>query len=265
MAATATIRVSIKLLKNRTPVVLGTSCPRQIFGSNHRSAVSFLNWLARSRAGQRCGGFARLLPSGVRSTRSTSCEGCDNPLASEPPLLGPRLHHLRKKKKLTLDELAVLSGVSRSMLSQVERGQTNPTFATLWNLTRALGVDLSELVHGQSAQQAATIAVQPIHFTPEIRTEDGGCLLRILSPAANAGGFEWYELIIQPGASLVSEPHAAGAKEHLTVLEGSLDVQSGEEISSVQRGATARYPADVRHAIHNRGEQAARALLVVAI
>jgi transcriptional regulator with XRE-family HTH domain len=178
-------------------------------------------------------------------------------LTSEPPLLGPRLHQLRKRKKLTLDELAVMSGVSRSMLSQIERGQTNPTFATLWNLTRALGVDLSEL--------AAAIAVQPVHFTPEIRTEDGGCLLRILSPAANAGGFEWYELIIQPGASLVSDPHAVGAKEHLTVLEGGLDVQSGDEVSPVQAGATARYPADVRHAIHNRGETIARALLVVAI
>lgn len=186
-------------------------------------------------------------------------------MTSEPPLLGPRLHQLRKRKKLTLDELAVMSGVSRSMLSQIERGQTNPTFATLWNLTRALGVDLSELVHGQSAQQAAAIAVQPLHFTPEIRTEDGGCLLRILSPAANAGGFEWYELIIQPGASLVSDPHAVGAKEHLTVLEGGLDVQSGDEVSPVPAGATARYPADIRHAIHNRGETIARALLVVAI
>ena len=65
-------------------------------------------------------------------------------MTSEPPLLGPRLHQLRKRKKLTLDELAVMSGVSRSMLSQIERGQTNPTFATLWNLTRALGVRSEE-------------------------------------------------------------------------------------------------------------------------
>jgi transcriptional regulator with XRE-family HTH domain len=185
-------------------------------------------------------------------------------LTSDPPLLGPRLHQLRKKKKLTLDELAVMSGVSRSMLSQIERGQANPTFATLWNLTRALGVDLSELVHGQSGSQAAVITLQPVHFTPEIRTEDGGCLLRILSPAANAGGFEWYELIMQPGASLVSDAHAVGSREHLTVLDGVLDVQSGGETTSVQTGATARYPADLQHAIHNRGKKPARALLVVA-
>jgi transcriptional regulator with XRE-family HTH domain len=184
-------------------------------------------------------------------------------LANAPPPLGPHVQQLRKKKRLTLDQLAAMSGVSRSMLSQIERGETNPTFATLWNLTRALGVELAELVGGASGRQAAAIAVTQAHFTPEIRTEDGSCLLRILSPAANAGGFEWYELIIQPGGALESEPHGHGALEHLTVLEGALEVQSGAETTPVAAGGTARYPVDVQHAIRNRGDQPARALLVV--
>ena len=184
-------------------------------------------------------------------------------MATAPPPLGPHVQQLRKKKRLTLDQLAAMSGVSRSMLSQIERGETNPTFATLWNLTRARGVELAELVGGHSGRQAAAVAVTQAHFTPEIRTEDGGCLLRILSPAANAGGFEWYELIIRPGGALVSEPHGVGAAEHLTVLEGALQVQSGEEIVEVTAGDTARYPVDVPHAIRNRSDQAARALLVV--
>jgi transcriptional regulator with XRE-family HTH domain len=184
-------------------------------------------------------------------------------VAFDPPPLGPHVQQIRKKKRLTLDQLAAMSGVSRSMLSQIERGETNPTFATLWNLTRALGVDVAELVRGHSGRQAAAIAVVPVHFTPEIRTADGSCLLRILSPAANAGGFEWYELVIQPGGALVSEPHGLGAAEHLTVLEAALEVQSGEEIVAVTVGDTARYPVDVPHAIRNRSDQVARALLVV--
>lgn len=184
-------------------------------------------------------------------------------MASGPPPLGPHVQQLRKKKRLTLDQLAAMSGVSRSMLSQIERGETNPTFATLWNLTRALGVDIAELVSGHSARQAAAISVTQGHFTPEIRTEDGSCLLRILSPAQNAGGFEWYELIIQPGGALESEPHGHGAMEHLTVLEGAMEVQSGAETVPVAVGGTARYPVDVHHAIRNTGQGAARALLVV--
>lgn len=185
-------------------------------------------------------------------------------MTSEPPLLGPRLHQARKRRKLTLEQLATRSGVSRSMLSQIERGQTNPTFATLWNLTRALGVELSDLVEGRSGVQASAITVLPAHFTPEIRTEDGACVLRILSPAANAGGFEWYELIMKAGASLVSEPHGVGAVEHLSLLEGRLEVQSGAERSPLAAGNTARYPADVPHAIHNLADEPARAILVVA-
>jgi transcriptional regulator with XRE-family HTH domain len=184
-------------------------------------------------------------------------------VAAEPPPLGPRLQQLRKRRKLTLEQLATRSGVSRSMLSQIERSQTNPTFATLWNLTRALGVELSELVDGRSGAQAAAILVLPEHFTPEIRTADGGCLLRILSPAANAGAFEWYELILKAGAALVSEPHAPGAMEHLTLIEGSLEVESGAAMSTIAAGGTARYPADVPHAIHNRSGEPARAILVV--
>ena len=187
-------------------------------------------------------------------------------MTADPPHLGPRLQQIRKKKRLTLDELAALSGVSRSMLSQIERAQTNPTFSTLWNLTRALGVDLSELVKGHSGAHAAAITVLPAHFTPEIRTADGSCLLRILSPAANAGGFEWYELMVRAGGALVSEPHPTGAVEHLTVLEGALEVQTGEEETTlVPAGATARYPADLPHALRNTQETLARALLVVVL
>ncbi len=184
-------------------------------------------------------------------------------MAFDPPPLGPHVQQLRKKKRLTLDQLAAMSGVSRSMLSQIERGETNPTFATLWNLTRALGVDLAELVRGQSNRQAAAITLAPAHFTPEIRTADGGCLLRILSPGENAGGFEWYELIIQPGGALISEAHGHGAMEHLTLLEGALEVRSGDETVDVTAGATARYPVDAPHAIRNRTKVIARALLVV--
>ena len=184
-------------------------------------------------------------------------------LSFDPPQLGPRLQQIRKKRRLTLDQLSVMSGVSRSMLSQIERGETNPTFATLWNLTRAFGIDLSDLVSGHSGRQTPDIVVLPAHFTPEIRTEDGGCLLRILSPASNAGGFEWYELVIRPGGALVSEPHSAGAAEHLSVLEGVLEIDSAGEHARVAAGATARYAADVPHAIRNTDDQVARALLVV--
>ncbi len=185
-------------------------------------------------------------------------------MPDEAPPLGPHIQQIRKRRKLTLEQLASLSGVSRSMLSQIERGQTNPTFATLWNLTRALNIDISELVGGQTSNRAQTIDVVGGHFVPEIRSEDGLCTLRILSPAQSAGRTEWYEIRLAPGGALVSDPHAKGAVEHVTVIEGELEVVSGEIRACVPAQGVARYAADLPHALRNVSDTETRAFLVVA-
>jgi transcriptional regulator with XRE-family HTH domain len=179
------------------------------------------------------------------------------------PSIGPHVQQLRKRRGMTLDALAAASGVSRSMLSQIERGGTNPTLATVWGLARALKIDVSELIGVAPSDSRVKVEITAAGFVPEIRTEDGRCVLRILSPAHRAGSVEWYELRVDGGGALRSEAHAKGAREHLTVLEGKLSVEVGGERYDLSAGATARYPADVPHAIVNAARSAARALLVV--
>ena len=187
-------------------------------------------------------------------------------MTDEAPLLGPHIQQLRKRRRLTLEQLASLSGVSRSMLSQIERSQANPTFATLWNLTKALSVDISELVGGRANTPPAAPAIDVVggHFVPEIRSEDGLCTLRILSPAQSVGRTEWYEILLEPNGALVSAPHAAGAMEHVTVIEGELEVVSGATVARAPAHGVARYPADVPHALRNLSPVRTRAFLVVA-
>lgn len=164
---------------------------------------------------------------------------------------------------MTLDDLAKVSGVSRSMLSQIERGQANPSLGTAWALAKALRVDLSDLVAGQVTETRTRIEVATASFTPEIKTEDGSCTLRILSPPDHAERYEWYELLFRPGGTLESQAHAKGTREHLTVLEGRLTVTAGEDRVDLGTGDTARYAADVAHAIRAVGDTVARALLVM--
>lgn len=178
------------------------------------------------------------------------------------PPLGPRLQQLRKSRNLTLDVLARMSGVSRSMLSQIERGQANPTLGTIWALAEALHVDVSEMIGANKVGARVRIDISSPSFTPEIRSEDGSCVLKILSPAERVGSVEWYELRIAPGGELRSEPHARGSMEHLTVLEGKLEVEAADQRAAVELGATARYPADVPHCIRNSDKKPARALLI---
>ena len=186
-------------------------------------------------------------------------------MADSAPDIGPRLQAERKRKNLTLTQLAERSRVSKSMLSQIERGQANPTFGTLWNLTRALDTPLSALVGEQVKGVEAGPALEHVkaHATPAMTSADALCTLRILSPPELAGVTEWYDLTIEPGGVLESEPHAVGAMEHLTSLEGRFALESGGQRLEIDAADTARYAADVPHSIANLGKTRARALLIV--
>lgn len=187
----------------------------------------------------------------------------NRPAAPEPPRVGETLAALRQDRALSLDELSRQAGVSKSMLSQIERNQANPTVAVVWRLANALGVPMAELLGGGDKPSLPAIATVPSHATPSLRSPDGRCELRILGPIELAGQFEWYELTVQPGGALESEPHEPGSREHLSVLSGALEVQSAEATTVLKAGETARYAVDQPHAIRNLGTSTAQALLVV--
>ncbi len=171
--------------------------------------------------------------------------------------LAASLRAARKARGLSLDAAAKLSGVSRSMVSQIERGESSPTVATLWNLTQALQVDFAGLLEGRPAPgiEITRAAAAPVMVRDGVR-------IRILSAPEAVGEHEVYELTFPPGARLVSDAHAPGAREHLTLLEGSLSVRSGEETEELRVGDVARYPADRAHEIA-ASDAAARAILIV--
>lgn len=173
--------------------------------------------------------------------------------------LAASLKSARKSKGLSLDAVARLSGVSRSMVSQIERGESSPTVATLWNLTQALKVDFAGLL---SDDAASGIHVIRTREAPTIGGLGGGVRIRILSPSDAVGKSEVYELLFEPGGVLDSQPHSPGCSESLTVIEGTLTVTSGVDEARLASGDTARYAADRGHAIA-AGPEPARALLLV--
>jgi len=173
-----------------------------------------------------------------------------------------RLKAARIDRGLSLDGVAKLSGVSRSMVSQIERGVSSPTVATLWNLTQALGVDFAGLLDG-GPTRAAGIEVLTAGATPSIENLGENCRIRILSPPEAAGKHEVYEVIFGEGGRLDSQPHGAGAREQLTVIEGRIAVASGGARQVVGPGDTARYPVDVAHMLSAEGGPARGFLIVL--
>lgn len=183
---------------------------------------------------------------------------------TETPQIGPRIKAIRNQKNLTLDALSERSGVSKSILSELERSKGNPTFATLWGVANALGVNLGDLTDDVTETVSNSLEVLQPHFTPEITGKDGNCTLRILGPTHMIGVLEWYEVTIAPNGSLQSEAHKKGTWEHLTATIGCFEVQSGDARARVEQGGTVRYPADTTHEIRNPTDTPAKGFLVVA-
>lgn len=174
--------------------------------------------------------------------------------------LPARLKEARRAKGLSLEAVANLSGVSRSMVSQIERGESSPTISTLWNLTRALQVDFAGLL--EEADGTDQIEVLRNSEVPSIDNMGQACRIRILSPPEEAGGHEVYDISFDQDGALNSQPHTRGAQEQLTVLEGSVRITSGTASMDLRQGDTARYAADVLHSISSL-DGPARVFLIV--
>ena len=86
----------------------------------------------------------------------------------------------------------------------------------------------------------------------------------MLSPRRTVLPVEWYRLIMEPGGSLDSKPHAAGTFEHLTCLSGALSVTVDGRTVMAAAGDTLRYRADRAHCIDNTDKGETQALLLVA-
>ena len=179
---------------------------------------------------------------------------------AQPPLIGKNILTERKNRKMSLDELARRSGVSKSMLSQIEQDKTNPTLMTAWKIAKALDLTIEKLMETEGNSMIEVIRCDD---APVIFSDDKLCEIRINSPMHMTDSLELYQMIFKEGGKLISQPHFTKAEEFLTVIEGKLKVASGDSASVLQKGDTARYKADVHHAIENMSKGTSEAFVVV--
>jgi transcriptional regulator with XRE-family HTH domain len=175
--------------------------------------------------------------------------------------LGGRVKQLRGERGWSLEALANASGVSRSMLSQIEREQANPTLAVTLRIARAFGLTLGELIEQPGAASAVTVIRgddHAFHFR-----SDKDCRIRTLSPLNLEKDVEFYEVRLQPGGALRSSPHFEGTREFLTVYRGRLRIESAGDAEELNPGDSASYRADVPHALVNAGKSEAVLFLIV--
>lgn len=174
---------------------------------------------------------------------------------------GAKIRQLRTGRSWSLEQLAAASGVSRSMLSQIERQEANPTLAVAVRIARALGTPLAELLESSSPEPAIEVIRADDHSFHY--RSDEQVRIRTLSPLHLEKDVEFYEVSLKPRAALESAAHYRGTREFLTVQQGKIRVRSGADEVVLATGDSANYRADVQHVIENLTPREARLFLVV--
>jgi len=180
------------------------------------------------------------------STPPTSAAGADLDLAA----LGQRLRDERRRRQFTLDGLAATSGVSRSMLSEVERGSRVPTVLTLDRIATGLGTSIARLL--RSELPARTVVLR--HTEQDVVRDPSGWERRVLSPVLPGVEFEFMRTTIGGGVNAgVFQPHGPGSREYLAVEAGMLRLSLDGDDVDLGPGDSIFYAGDCHHGFASPG------------
>jgi transcriptional regulator with XRE-family HTH domain len=164
--------------------------------------------------------------------------------------LGSRIRDERVRRGLGLEVLSDQCGVSRSMLSAVERGEKVPTVLVLDRIATGLGTSIARLMGQESRSRVAILR----HADQDVVRDPGGWQRRILSPVLPGIEFEFMRTTIDPGVDAgVFSPHAAGSREYVAVERGTLRLTIDGTAHLLDAGDSIYFDGDCRHGFSNPG------------
>ncbi|HUS13748.1 MAG TPA: XRE family transcriptional regulator [Chloroflexia bacterium] len=178
--------------------------------------------------------------------------------------LGMAIRSRRKAGEQSLQSLADQAGISRAMLSDIERGAKNPTIKVVCQIAEALHCSVSDLLNepGSAAPEVSVLRAGAGRHLVDPQT---GIQRSLLAPSFVARGLEvvWYE--VPPGQDTGIFPaHPPGTAEHLTLVAGRLECYVGPELMILEAGDSLTFRADVPHRFINRDASPAAYFLVIA-
>ena len=180
-------------------------------------------------------------------------------MTDSEPMIGASLRAARRRRSLTLRQVADLAGVTESFLSQVERDIASPSIATLRRIAVALGTSIGVLLdeagpHGQlvRATDRRVVTYPGLQARDEFLTDGNGGRLQVIMS------------VVEPGGGTGPEAYAHESDEEcLIVLEGNLRLWVGGEQHDLEAGDAIRYSSRIPHRNENTGTGTARVLFVI--
>lgn len=187
----------------------------------------------------------------------------ESPQVDPTPALGKTIQRLRKAYNMSLGELSEQSGVAKSIISQIERNETNPTISTVYRLSKALDTTVNEVLKTDDGN--VFLEHQLKSGIPILESQDGLCRLAIIGPLNLVNHMQWYDFAAKTRGILESDPHPPGTAEHLYLLSGEVEVTVGNDMRRAKTGEALRFRGDLPHKIVNVGEGEAHATMVLVL
>ena len=161
------------------------------------------------------------------------------------------LKRIRFERELTLEETSNLTGVSKAMLGQIERGESNPTISILWKISSGLKISFSELLNSD------TNKFSPVLFEDlnPIYESDNKMILYDVFPFDPISGFEYFYIKLLPGAKHVSTPHMNSSDEYIVVTKGTLLLTVDDKTFELIAPSALRFKAEKNHSYSNPYEE----------
>jgi transcriptional regulator with XRE-family HTH domain len=199
--------------------------------------------------------MATIKLSAAKAVKETSQDAMERRIAAG-------IKKRREQLGISANDLAEKSGVSRAMVSKIERLEVSPTAALLGRLCNGLGITLSSLI--ASAETSADPPIARASDQPVWRDPGTGLLRTMISPRNTGSRVEIVQVEFPIGAEVKYDAVRTPYDQHLIILQGKLTRTEGDEIIELNTGDCMHTRVDIVHTFINRGRSVCKYLVVVA-
>ncbi|MFZ4450464.1 helix-turn-helix domain-containing protein [Salibacterium aidingense] len=173
--------------------------------------------------------------------------------------IGRKLKQIRGQKGLNLEETASLTGVSKPMLGQIERGDSNPTVGTLWKIASGLHVPFTTFVE----LERPPITKISYEELKTLEGDHGGFHVKPVFSKDSRTPFEVFYVDLDPREAYYSNAHPEGVEEYIFLKKGVLEIRVGGSSFHLKEGDAFRFEAGKNHVYSNEGETEAGFIMII--
>ena len=173
--------------------------------------------------------------------------------------IADNLRNIRENRNFSLDQLSDLTGVSKSMLRQIETGRSNPTIATIWKIANGLRISFTTLLR----KPETDAAVKDFKIEKPLTAESEHYRVFPMVPFDPGRSFEIYHIEMDPGTTFTGEPHEGDVEEYLFITEGSINIFINDKTFYVNKNQFIKFQADAEHIYKCISKNMAKGIMLI--